>query len=56
MKTNTKEKLIKTGAKMMLAKSYHAVGIQEILTEVNVPKGSFYYYFDSKEAFGIAII
>jgi len=40
----------------MLAKSYHAVGIQEILTEVDVPKGSFYYYFDSKEAFGIAIV
>ena len=56
MNTNTKQKLIKTGAKMMLAKSYHAVGIQEILTEVDVPKGSFYYYFDSKEAFGIAII
>ncbi len=40
----------------MLAKSYHAVGIQEILTEVEVPKGSFYHYFESKEAFGVAII
>ncbi|EIW20367.1 transcriptional regulator, TetR family [Pelosinus fermentans DSM 17108] len=40
----------------MVAKSYHAVGIQEILTTVDVPKGSFYHYFESKEAFGIAII
>jgi len=40
----------------MVAKSYHAVGIQEILSEVDVPKGSFYHYFDSKEAFGVAII
>lgn len=40
----------------MLAKSYHAVGIQEILAEVEVPKGSFYHYFESKEAFGVAII
>ncbi|MDR7866383.1 MAG: TetR family transcriptional regulator C-terminal domain-containing protein [Sporomusaceae bacterium] len=40
----------------MLAKSYNAVGIQEILAEADVPKGSFYHYFDSKEAFGVAII
>lgn len=56
MKNTTKEKLIKTGAKAMLAKSYHAVGIQEIVKEADVPKGSFYHYFDSKEAFGVAII
>ena len=40
----------------MLAKSYHAVGIQEVLSAVDVPKGSFYHYFDSKEDFGVAII
>lgn len=56
MDKNTRQKLIKSGAKAMLAKSYHAVGIQEILTDVDVPKGSFYHYFDSKEAFGVAII
>ncbi|MBP2640633.1 MAG: transcriptional regulator, TetR family [Firmicutes bacterium] len=56
MKITTRQKLIQTGAKAMLAKSYHAVGIQEILTEVEVPKGSFYHYFESKEAFGVAII
>lgn len=56
MKNTTKEKLIKTGAKAMLAKSYHAVGIQEILNKADVPKGSFYHYFESKEAFGVAIV
>lgn len=56
MDKNTRQKLIKAGAKAMLAKSYHAVGIQEILTAVDVPKGSFYHYFDSKETFGVAII
>lgn len=40
----------------MLAKSYNAVGIQEILSAVDVPKGSFYHYFGSKEDFGVAII
>lgn len=56
MKNLTKEKLIKAGARAMLAKSYHAVGIQEILSAVEVPKGSFYHYFESKEDFGVAII
>lgn len=56
MKNMTREKLIKTGAKAMLAKSYHAVGIQEVLSEVDVPKGSFYHYFSSKEDFGVAVI
>lgn len=56
MKNLTREKLIQIGARAMLAKSYHAVGIQEILAEADVPKGSFYHYFASKEDFGIAII
>lgn len=56
MKTTTKQKLIKIGAKAMLAKSYYAVGIQEILSEADVPKGSFYHYFESKEDFGVAIV
>lgn len=56
MKTLTREKLIKTGAKAMLAKSYNSVGIQEILTAVDVPKGSFYHFFSSKEDLGVSIV
>ncbi|MDU2064447.1 MAG: TetR family transcriptional regulator C-terminal domain-containing protein [Sporomusaceae bacterium] len=56
MNTTTKQKLITIGAKAMLAKSYHGVGLQEVLAEAQVPKGSFYHYFASKEAFGVAII
>jgi len=56
MKNETREKLIKAGARAMVAKSYHGVGIQEILAEVEVPKGSFYHYFSSKEDFAVAII
>ncbi len=56
MKNLTREKLIQAGARAMLSKSYHSVGIQEVLSEVDVPKGSFYHYFASKEDFGVAII
>lgn len=40
----------------MLAKSYHAASLQEVLAKIDVPKGSFYHYFDSKEDFCVAII
>ena len=56
MKTDTKQKLIQAGIEVMQEKSYHSVGIKEILDSVGVPKGSFYYYFKSKEDFGIAVI
>lgn len=40
----------------MLEKGYHAVGLQEILSETGVPKGSFYHYFKSKEDYGVTVI
>ncbi len=35
---------------------YHGTGIKQILDEVNVPKGSFYNFFASKEAFVAELI
>ncbi|MFX5521805.1 TetR/AcrR family transcriptional regulator, partial [Acinetobacter baumannii] len=32
------------------------VGLNEILQAAGVPKGSFYHYFGSKEAFGEALL
>ena len=52
----TREKLIEVGVRVILEKGYNAAGLQEILSEAKVPKGSFYYYFKSKEDFCIAII
>lgn len=40
----------------MSAKGFSAVGLNEILVEAGVPKGSFYHYFNSKEAFGEALL
>jgi TetR/AcrR family transcriptional repressor of nem operon len=40
----------------MARKGYTAVGLNEVLSEAGVPKGSFYYYFPSKEAFGEALM
>ena len=41
---------------MLMRQGYHGTGLQEILHAVNIPKGSFYNYFDSKEDFGAKVI
>lgn len=54
--SDTKSHLIATGYKLLAQKGFTAVGIKQILDTAGVPKGSFYHYFASKEAFGEAII
>jgi TetR/AcrR family transcriptional regulator, transcriptional repressor for nem operon len=56
VKEDTKLALIKAGRRIIVEKGYNHTGIQEILAEVGVPKGSFYHFFSSKEEFGLAII
>ncbi|HIA52861.1 MAG TPA: TetR family transcriptional regulator [Candidatus Melainabacteria bacterium] len=53
---DTKQLLLEAGAEVMIEKGYTNSGIQEVLSKVGVPKGSFYHYFDSKEDFALAII
>ena len=48
--------IIKTGQRIMARKGFSGVGLNEILAGADVPKGSFYHYFGSKEAFGEAML
>ena len=48
--------ILATGQRIMAGKGYSAVGLNEILTAAGVPKGSFYHYFGSKDAFGVALL
>lgn len=52
----TKAALIRSGMELLTEKGYSATGIDEILRKVGVPKGSFYHYFGSKDAFGSVLI
>lgn len=59
MKKDTKETrqhILDTGYKLIVSKGFSSVGLTEILQSAGVPKGSFYYYFKSKEQFGEEII
>jgi len=51
-----RDKLLDQGVHMFLTKGYHGTGIKQILDVVNVPKGSFYNFFNSKEAFVAELI
>ncbi|MDR3431218.1 MAG: TetR/AcrR family transcriptional regulator [Rouxiella aceris] len=51
-----REHILATGQRIMAGKGFSAVGLNEILTDAGVPKGSFYHYFASKEAFGVAML
>ena len=53
---NTKIALIRSGVEAMTTYGYNSANIESILKKVGVPKGSFYYYFKSKEEFGYAIL
>jgi len=55
-KAPTKAALVDAGLHLMLENGYHHTGIQDVLQAAGVPKGSFYYYFPSKEAFGLEVI
>lgn len=48
--------ILATGRKIMSQKGFSGVGLTEILKEAGVPKGSFYHYFESKDAFGEAML
>lgn len=54
--SETRHSLLDAGVEILTEKGFSAAGLDEILKRVNVPKGSFYHYFDSKEAFGLALI
>lgn len=53
---STKERLLDAGLEMMHSFGYRATGIQGVLSSADVPKGSFYNYFKSKEDFGLEVL
>jgi TetR/AcrR family transcriptional repressor of nem operon len=53
---DVKQHILDTGRGIILGKGFSAVGLNEILSTAQVPKGSFYHYFKSKESFGEALV
>ena len=55
-RTDTRCELIKIGAEIISHQGFNSTGIDAVLKKAQIPKGSFYYYFTSKEDFGLAVI
>jgi TetR/AcrR family transcriptional repressor of nem operon len=53
---HNKEDIIQVGLDIVLSRGFTATGVEAILKQANVPKGSFYNFFSSKEDFALAII
>lgn len=56
MRPDTREHILACGGQIIHHKGFNATGLHEILQAAGVPKGSFYFYFKSKEDFGLALI
>jgi TetR/AcrR family transcriptional repressor of nem operon len=54
--SDVRDNILAVGQRIMSGKGFSAVGLNEILTQASVPKGSFYHYFASKDAFGEALL
>lgn len=53
---STREKIVAAGRRAMLEQGYEGTGLGPLLASVAVPKGSFYHFFPSKEAFASAVL
>lgn len=50
--TDVRSHILDEAQRLVAARGFTGVGLNEILTSAGVPKGSFYHWFASKEAFG----
>jgi len=54
--THNKDDIVQVGLELVLSRGFNATGVEAILKQANIPKGSFYNFFSSKEEFALAII
>lgn len=54
--SDARQRLLDSACDLMLTRSYGAVGVADICTAAEVRKGSFYYFFESKQALTLAAI
>jgi TetR/AcrR family transcriptional repressor of nem operon len=54
--SDARERILTAATELFSERAYGSVGIAEIAARAGVQKGSFYYYFASKEALALAVI
>ena len=56
MALDTRQLLLRRGITMLLRHGYNDLGIAALLEETQIPRGSFYHHFESKEDFGLQAV
>jgi TetR/AcrR family transcriptional regulator, transcriptional repressor for nem operon len=54
--TQTKERILAAAKELFLARGYAATTVDTICEQAELTKGSVYYFFDSKEDLGLAVL
>ncbi|MEY9968868.1 TetR/AcrR family transcriptional repressor of nem operon [Streptacidiphilus sp. MAP12-16] len=54
--SDAREKILSAAQSLIELRGYSDLGVAEICKTAGVPKGSFYYFFDSKETLALAVI
>ncbi|MBA0124311.1 TetR/AcrR family transcriptional regulator [Haloechinothrix sp. YIM 98757] len=55
-KLESRERIVRSSARLFLSRSYNAVSVDELCAEAEVRKGSFYHFFSSKSDLAKAVI
>jgi TetR/AcrR family transcriptional regulator, transcriptional repressor for nem operon len=55
-KQTTRENLIEVGLRLIHSAGYTATGINQVLEAAEVPKGSFYHHFSTKDEFVMDVV
>jgi len=56
MEATTRDRIVRSAAKLFLTRSYNAVGIADLCAAADVRKGSFYHFFPSKQELTLAAV
>ncbi len=55
-KSDARQRILDAGADLFGKRAYSSIGVAEICTEAGVQKGSFYYFFPSKQALALEVV
>ena len=53
---STRQHILDVGYSLIVKQGFSCLGLAQLLKTAQVPKGSFYHYFESKEQFGEALL
>ncbi|GIF71616.1 TetR/AcrR family transcriptional regulator [Asanoa siamensis] len=54
--SDARDKILEAAKVLIEQRGYSALGVAEICATAGVPKGSFYYFFESKQALALTVI